>query len=207
MAGELNQNEFIRVFPRWYTPVKWGVPITVGVLSGLLFALMVMNVTALPASLAMLQWLPAMYQSLESLGAFTLLALSFGIVSTMSTMLISVLTRVCLYQYVENLAVDNLNGIEFMNKFRSMMQDKNKDGEAEKDKQQAELEDALVHANQNRQTLMQQNAVLQADNEKLRKKCGLSVNQTAAANDDEDVEEKAAARSPGKKRKVGKVAS
>lgn len=166
MANEIDHNDFIKPFPRWYTPVKWGIPLVLAIVAGVLAGLMVANIMAMPAALSMFQWLPELYASLESLGAFTLLATSFGIASTMTALLTSIVTRVCLYKYVEDLAQDNINGNEYMSKFRNFFTQNNDEKQAlEKQRhkeEKAKLEDAVVTYSERYRTTKAENAQLRA---------------------------------------------
>lgn len=159
LGGVVDTSQFVRPFPRWYTPVKWFVPLGIAFVAALLTALMVTGVMPLPAIFSILDWLPAMYQGMESLGGFTLASLAVGTVATMSVMAASVLTRVFLFQYVENMATDNLNGGQYLAQFKEVI-------DSEKEKQmkarQLELEQALIKADEENQALTHEIASLRS---------------------------------------------
>lgn len=150
LSEVVDTNQFVRPFPRWYTPVKWFIPLALTFVALLLTAFMVTGMMALPAIFSMLDWLPALYQGMESLGAFMLLSSTLFTVGTMSMMATSSLTKLFLFQYVENMAADNLNGSQYLSQFKEVI-------DTEKEKQiktrQIELEKALLKADEENQAL------------------------------------------------------
>ncbi|MGE4349965.1 MAG: hypothetical protein AB7D28_09390 [Candidatus Berkiella sp.] len=150
LGGVVDTNQFVRPFPRWYTPVKWFIPLGLTFVAVLLTAFMVTGMMPLPAIFSMLDWLPALYQGMESLGAFMLLSSALFTVGTMSMMAISSLTKLFLFQYVENMATDNLNGSQYLSQLKEVI-------DTEKEKQiktrQMDLENALLKADEENQAL------------------------------------------------------
>ncbi|MCS5708536.1 hypothetical protein CC99x_006395 [Candidatus Berkiella cookevillensis] len=150
LGGVVDTNQFVRPFPRWYTPVKWFIPLGLTFVAVLLTTLMLTGIMPLPAIFSVLDWLPAMYQGMESLGAFILLSSTLFTVGTMSMMAASSLTKLFLFQYVENMATDNLNGSQYLSQLKEVI-------DTEKEKQrtarQLELENALLNADAENQAL------------------------------------------------------
>ncbi len=93
-------------FPRWYSWLKWGVPIGLGVATGTWAGLTLLG--TIPA-FGMLKWAPVFFSSLEGASAAAVFTLVTGAASSMVGLVSSLLVRAGLFQVTENLATKNLH--------------------------------------------------------------------------------------------------
>ena len=90
-------------YPRWYTPVKWLLPISLALLSGLGVFLALVNILPVPAAFGTLAWMPALYASMTGTKAVAFLSLSTGMVSAFVGVLSSFILRSTVLFYVNEL--------------------------------------------------------------------------------------------------------
>lgn len=80
-------------FPWWYSLVKWGIPLTLGIGSATLLGMVLAGSIPVSASLGTLQWLPILYKSLEGLASFAAMALSAFATSLMVGFTVATIVR------------------------------------------------------------------------------------------------------------------
>lgn len=73
---------YVEPYPRWYTPVKWLIPIVLGLSAGTLVSFSLMGIIPISASFGKLAWLPAIYKSLEGIKAMAVLGGAFSLVGS-----------------------------------------------------------------------------------------------------------------------------
>lgn len=137
----LEPNRFLKKFPTWFTPMEWGAPLALAVLAGLITAAFLTGMFPLPSAFAFLESLPAIYQTLDSLGAFTMLAASFLVSSTLAAATMTAVIRICFYPFVKDLAQYNITGNAHLHSFEKIL-------EEQKERQVSDLEAALVKTDQ-----------------------------------------------------------
>lgn len=74
-------SKYVDPYPRWYTAVKWLVPLSLAIGSGLVVGLAILGILPIPFAFGKLAWLPAVYASLDTMKAVVLLGIGTTAVS------------------------------------------------------------------------------------------------------------------------------
>lgn len=130
-------------FPWWYSLVKLGLPLVVGLGSSLLVGFALTGVIGVPSTFGMLQWAPALYGSTEGLTAFALLVGSMGTIASVLGVATSFFVNSLLFHLNETIVINS--------RFRiNELERKLKDTDERNGDRIEEMERALRHTEKER---------------------------------------------------------
>ncbi len=122
-------------YPRWYTPVKWLLPISLAMLAATIVATAILGILPIPFAFGKLAWLPAIYASLETGKAAALLIGATASVASIVGFMTSFIARSTILFHVNETIgtqgqkaqeqIDELNKvIQFQEEQRNLMREK-----------------------------------------------------------------------------------